>query len=254
MIELQNLSVGYGSDPVLQGVNLSFVPGTVTALLGPNGCGKSTLLKSIVGLSDVLAGGISIGNTSYVNLQPNQLAQQVAYLPQGRRVPDITVQRMVLHGRFPYLHYPRRYSKSDFDAAQAAMERVGIRSLAEEPLAKLSGGTRQKAYIAMALAQDTPTILLDEPTTYLDIGHQLGLLALCRDLAQQGKAVVLVLHDIAQALEYADRIAVLHGGTLAAQGSPHEILASGALTDAFGVTIYPVQTPGGRRYFCEKEG
>lgn len=253
MIELRDLSAGYGGETVIQSVELAFEPGKITVLLGPNGCGKSTLLKSIVGLSQVTGGQILVGGRSHTDVPSSELARHVAYLPQGRRVPDITVGRMVLHGRFPYLSYPRRYRREDYAAAQAAMEQVGIGSLGEQPLAKLSGGTRQKVYIAMALAQDTPTILLDEPTTYLDISHQLQLMALCRELADRGKAVVPVLHDLPLALEYADTLALLSRGRLIASGTPEEVFRSGALEEVFDVRLHAVDTPCGVRYFCENK-
>lgn len=250
MIELRNLSAGYGGKTVVSRVDLAFAPGKITVLLGPNGCGKSTLLKSIVGLSQVTGGDILADNLSYVNYKPSELARLVSYLPQGRQVPDITAERMVLHGRFPWLGYPRRYRERDYAVARDAMERVGIAELAAQPLAKLSGGTRQKVYIAMALAQDTPTILLDEPTTHLDIAYQLQLVKLCRELADSGKAVVLVLHDLPLALEHGDHIALLHGGRLVTQGTPEEVYRSGALEYAFGVRLHTINTESGTRYFC----
>lgn len=253
MIEIRNLTAGYGEKEVLHGVSLDLPLGQVTAILGPNGCGKSTLLKSVVGLADVTGGDILVDSGSYVNLTPAQLARHVAYLPQGRRLPEITVGRLVLHGRFPYLSYPRRYRPADHAMARAAMEQVGIAELADEPLRRLSGGTRQKAYIAMALAQDTPTILLDEPTTYLDIAHQLQLMELCRDLARRGKAVAMVVHDLPLALRYADRVAVLSRGTVLREGTPEEVYRSGALEQAFGVRVSRAETPAGVQYFCEKE-
>lgn len=250
MIELRNLSAGYGEKPVLTGIDLEFPPGTVTMLLGPNGSGKTTLLKAIVGLARVTGGEIRVDGKT--DLHQKELAQAVAYLPQSRQVPEITVENLVLHGRFPYLSYPRRYRPEDLTLARQAMDRVGIGALAGEMLPRLSGGTRQKAYIAMALAQDTPTILLDEPATYLDISHQLQLMSLCRELADRGKAVVLVMHDLALALEWADRIALLWGGGLLARGSVANVLASGKLEKAFGVKIHCVTTPRGKKYDFER--
>lgn len=248
MIELKNLSVGYGGEPVLRDVNLVFPRGQVTVLLGPNGCGKSTLLKSIPGLSDRLSGYILVGGRPIGDYSSRSLAQQVSYLPQSRRVPDMSVERLVLHGRFPYLSYPRRYSRKDHAIARAAMEQVGILEFARTPLTKLSGGTRQKACIAMALAQDTEGVLLDEPNTHLDIAHQLQLMTLCKDLARRGKAVVLVLHDLNLALTHADQAAVLFGGSLLARGTPEEVYKSGALERAFGVRVLRTETEDGMLY------
>ena len=253
MIEFQNLCAGYDRTPVLSGISLRIEPGTFTVILGPNGCGKSTLLKSLVGLSDVYAGQILLEGRPLSDFSGAETAKRIAYLPQSRRVPDITVQRLVLHGRFPHLRYPRKYRRQDFEIARAAMERVGIAQLADQSLARLSGGTRQKVYIAMALAQDTPVITLDEPTTYLDIGHQLQVMELCRELARQGKAVAAVLHDLDLAMQYGDRMALLDRGHLVDQGSPEELYRSGNLQRVFGVQMARVPTDHGPRYFCFPE-
>lgn len=255
MLELRGLAVGYGGQPVLRDVSLFFPRGQVTVLLGPNGCGKSTLLKAVPGLSERLSGDILVDGKSIGALSSRELASRVSYLPQSRSIPHMTVERLVLHGRFPYLSYPRRYSRRDRAIAREAMAQAGILEFAHTPLEKLSGGTRQKAYIAMALAQDTDTVLLDEPNTHLDIAHQLQLMALCRDLADRGKAVVLVLHDLNLALTCADRAAVLFEGRLLAQGTPEEVYGSGALERAFGVEVLRTETGHGMLYsFREKKG
>lgn len=239
MVEIRNLTAGYGGKPVLKDVSLTFPMGQVTAILGPNGCGKSTLLKAIVGLVPPTAGELRTE-------QP--LAQNVAYLPQTRRLPEMTAGRLVLHGRFPWLGYPRRYRAEDHAAAKQAMDRLGIGGFADTPLAELSGGTRQKAYIAMALAQNAPTILLDEPTSFLDIGHQLRFLELCRELAAEGRAVVIVLHDLPQALRYADRVVVMKDGEVLTVGAPSKVMSTGILDMVFGVHVLRV----GTHYVCEK--
>ena len=254
MIELRNTCVGYGGQPVLRDVNLTFPRGQVTVLLGPNGCGKSTLLKALPGLSERLGGEILVDGTSIGEYTPQELARRVSYLPQSRRVPDMTVERLVLHGRFPYLSYPRRYSRRDRSIARAAMEQMGVLEFAHTPLTKLSGGIRQKACIAMALAQNTDAVLLDEPNTHLDIAHQLQLMALCRELAERDKAVVLVLHDLNLALTHADQVAVLSGGGLLAWGSAEQVREGGALERAFGVRVLPTETEYGTLYsFWKKE-
>lgn len=241
MVELQHLSAGYGEKTILHDISITFPAGTVTAVAGPNGCGKSTLLKAIAGLIPPTSGEI---------LVEEPRARHIAYLPQSRRLPEMTAGRLVLHGRFPWLDWPRRYREEDYAAAKRAMERLGVAEYAGTPLSELSGGTRQKCYLAMALAQDAPTILLDEPTSFLDIAHQLQFLELCRELAAEGKAVVLVLHDLPLALEFADRIAVMDKGRLLSLGTPEEIMSTGVLQTTFGVRIFPVRTPLGTRYVC----
>lgn len=241
MLKLQHLTAGYGEKTVLRDITMEFPPGTVTAILGVNGCGKSTLLKAAAGLIPLQGGAVSVE-------EPR--ARSIAYLPQTRRLPELTAYRLVLHGRFPWLLWPRTYRKEDHAAAQAAMERLGIAQFADTPMAQLSGGTRQKCYLAMALAQEAPTILLDEPTSFLDPAHQLRLMELCRELAAEGRAVVPVLHDLPLALRFADRLAVLDGGRLIALGTPEELMSTNILQKTFGVQIFPVQTPLGKHYVC----
>jgi iron complex transport system ATP-binding protein len=182
-------------------------------------------------------------------LTAREVAQKAAYLAQARNTPNITGYRMVLHGRFPYLHYPRRYSKEDHQAVEAALRAVDAQDLAQRQLGTLSGGQRQKIYLAMALAQDTETIFLDEPTTYLDVGHQLEVMGVARDLADRGKAVVLVLHDLCLALRTGDRIGVCAQGRLQLLGTPENVYHSGILRKTFGVDLGRVETHQGTRYY-----
>lgn len=159
--------------------------------------------------------------------------------------------RMVLHGRFAYLKYPRRYRKKDYEIAKKALEWVGIEELADENVNRLSGGTQQRVYIAMALAQDTPTILLDEPTTYLDISHQLKMMDMAKLLADQGKSVVMVLHNLAQAFQTVDKIAVMSDGRIVNCTSSEEIYQSGVIDEILGIRFGRVKTETGWKYFCE---
>ena len=253
MIELRELSVGYGGKPVLRDVSMAFPPGQVTVLLGPNGCGKSTLVKTALGLLPRQAGEILYDGTDLKELTPRQTARKAAYLAQSREIPSITGRRMALHGRFPHLGYPRRYRAEDYAAADRALEWAGAGELADRPVGELSGGQRQKVYLAMALAQDTETVFMDEPTTYLDVRHQLEVMAVSRRLADMGRAVVLVLHDLSRALRGADRLAVLAGGSLRRLGTPEEIFQSGELDRAFGVTVRRVRTEDGWLYYCREQ-
>ena len=231
-------------------MTLTAAPGEVLALVGPNGCGKSTFLKALVGIVPP-EGEIRVDGKPVWELPGSLLARHLSYLPQGKSVPDITAGRLVLHGRFPYLHYPRRYSPGDIEKAREAMEKLDIASLWDTPVAALSGGMRQKVYIAMALAQGTGNLLLDEPTTYLDIAHQLRLLALTRELARGGKTVTMVLHDLPQALEYADRLAVMENGQLLDAGTPEAIFTRGSLSKSFGVTLNRFRAGDRWRYYCD---
>ena len=249
MIELKNLCAGYPGHEVLHGISLVFRPGEVLVLIGPNGCGKSTLLKAATGLLPRSGGQIMLDSMPLESYKPKQIAQRVAYLPQSRPVPDITARRMVLHGRFPYLSYPRRYRQEDYAAVDRALVWADASDLADIPVPQLSGGQRQKVYLAMALAQETQTILMDEPTTYLDVSHQLEVMAVARRLAGDGKAVVLVLHDLCMALQCADEVAVLSQGRVVQAGTPEQIYSGGALEWVMGVILRRVETENGWRYY-----
>ena len=224
MLEVKNLSVGYPGRTVLEDVSLAVRPGRVLVLLGPNGCGKSTLLRTLPGLLPPLGGEILLDGRSLGNYSPREAARKIAYLPQSWAVPSITARRMVLHGRFPYLSYPRRYRREDHEAVGRALAAADALDLVDRPLPELSGGQRQKVYLALALAQETETILMDEPTTYLDIRNQLETLALLRRLGE---------------------------GRLLALGGPEEIYRSGILERVMGVRLDRTAGPGGWRYFCE---
>lgn len=252
MLEIRNFSAGYEGKPVLQDISLSIPRGEVTVIVGPNGCGKSTLLKALAGILPA-TGSALLDGRELLTLDRRELARTVAFLPQNRPVPEITVKNLVLHGRFPYLSYPRRYRREDMMAAEAALERMGIGDLSNRMLSTLSGGQRQKAYIAMALAQDTDVVLMDEPNTFLDIGHQLQLMNEARSLAEEGKTVVMVLHDLSMALNCADSLAVFRDGRCVCQGRAEEVFQSGSLERAFDIQVQRIVTPDGwKYYFSEK--
>lgn len=251
MVELKHVCAAFSEREVLHDLSLTFQRGEVTVLLGPNGCGKSTLLRTVLGFVDRTVGEILLDGCPIEDFSPRKLAQQIAYLPQSRPVPNITARRMVLHGRFPYLGYPRRYRKEDHAAVTGAMEKADAADLADRALPQLSGGERQRVYLAMALAQSTEAILMDEPTTYLDVRHQLEVMDLARRLAGEGKAVVLVLHDLCLALRCADKVAVLHNGRLQAFGTPEAVYDSGVLQRVFDVTVHRARTGKGWRYYYD---
>ena len=249
MIELSHLSAGYQGRPVVEDVSFSFAPGKVTVLLGPNGCGKTTLLKTALGLLAPLGGRVLYDGAGLDTLTPAEAARKAAYMPQNRHVPRIEARRIALHGRFPYLSFPRQYRPEDYAAADAALEAAGAADLAGRMMDTLSGGQRQKVYLAMALAQQAPTILMDEPTTWLDPKHQLEVMATARRLAAEGRAVGLVSHELSLALRTADQVALLAGGKLAAFGTPEQVYQSGALEEAFGVKIGRSMAENGWHYY-----
>jgi len=237
MLELCGVSAGYGKKEVLHEVSVCFAPGKLTAVIGPNGSGKSTLLKTALGILSAARGEIRLNGANLSALDRAAIARQIAYLAQGKAIPDMTVEQMVLHGRFPHLRYPRRYSDRDREIAADAIRHMGLQDVAHMPLAALSGGMRQTAYIAMALVQQTEYILLDEPTTYLDIAHQIDLMRMLRDLIAQGKGVAAVMHDLPLALNFSDSLVVVGDGQVMLCGTPEEVFASGILERCFGVSL-----------------
>ena len=249
MLRVNDVCSAYEGKEVLHQVSLHLQPGKITVLVGPNGCGKSTLLKTMNGIVERTRGEIRINGKNIEAYRPGELAQQIAYLPQNRNVPDITVKRMVLHGRFPYLTYPRRYRRMDIKMAENAIRQMGMEAYADTNMQQLSGGMQQKVYIAMALAQDTPIIMMDEPTSFLDIVHQIQLMEIAKELSGQGKTVVLVLHDLSMALRTADQVIVLKNGEVRGSGTPEEIFESRILEEVFGLAVKRVQTEDGWQYY-----
>lgn len=237
MLELRDLCCGYRGAPILQNVSLEFPEGSITTLVGINGCGKSTLLKTAAGLLPPLSGQLLLDGRPISSFAPREFARRVAVLPQSREVPAITVEAFVAHGRFPWLGLMRKPGEKDRALCEAALEAAGIAALRHRELRTLSGGERQKAYLAMTIAQDTDYIFLDEPTTYLDIARQFEFLELVQTLHARGKTIVMVLHDLAQALQYSERVAVFSNGALIDCAAPEQIAASGVLEQAFSVKL-----------------
>ena len=237
MIELNIKSAGYEKKEILHNISLSFKKGKLTSIIGPNGCGKTTLLKTTLGIVGKIHGEITVDNEDIFKIKRKALAKRVAYLAQGKSVPDMTVGQMVMHGRFPHLNYPRRYTARDAEIANEAMKKVGISEFASYSMASLSSGMRQNAYIAMALAQSTDYILLDEPTTYLDISHQIALMNILRQLASEGKGIIAVMHDLPIAFTYSDEIVAINNGSIAARGTPDKILKTGIIEEIFNVEM-----------------
>lgn len=235
MVTVSALNVSYEDEEVLHDISASFQAGQITVIIGPNGCGKSTFLKTIMRLVPYSSGSVSVAGKDLDDFTSKELARQITYLPQSRNIPDITVNRLVMHGRFPYLGYPRNYTKQDRQLVAEALEDLGITHLASRKMEMLSGGQRQKVYLAMAIVQQTGVILMDEPTTYLDIKNQFEILDYARTLANQKKAVIMILHDFDEALQYADQIILMDKGTVRMSGDANEVLRSGAIEDVFGV-------------------
>lgn len=250
MIQTRQLSAGYLGKTILKNITLDFYPGEVLVLLGPNGSGKSTFLKAALGLLPISEGEVLYDGVDIRQMKRKEVAKKAALLSQSRNTPSIQAIRMVLHGRFPYLSYPRSYTAEDKKIAKESMEKTGTSAYETANVSELSGGQRQGIYLAMALAQDTSTVFMDEPTTYLDVKHQLQVMQTAKELAKAGKAVVLVLHDLPMALAGADKIAVFEQGELRACDTPEQIYAQGILDEVFEVKVRRVETEDGRQYYC----
>lgn len=246
MFELRHASVGYDGTPILRDISFTAQDGQITALVGTNGCGKTTLLKAIARQLPLLNGQILLQGRPIQSFDRKEFARAAAFMPQVRNIPEISVRGLVSHGRFPYLGLSRQMTIRDRAAVEQAMEAAGVAQWADRDLRELSGGERQRVYLAMALAQGGEAILLDEPTTYLDVSAQFELLELLRTLAGQGKTLLLVLHDLAQALQYSDWVAVVAEGGLRAFDSPANLFEQKILDQVFGVTL--CRAPEGTYY------
>lgn len=235
MIEFCHVTAGYHGLPVVRDVCLHIPGGGITALIGPNGCGKTTLLRAAVCQLPLQAGEILLDGRPVSGYGRRELARRVSFMPQVREVPSITVRGLVSHGRFPYLGLSRQMSRGDREAVERAMEDTAVACWADRNLRELSGGERQRVYLAMVLAQGTDAVFLDEPVTYLDLGSQFEVLELVRALNNRGKTIVMVLHDLGQALRYSNLVVLMDRGRLVLSAPPGEVFDSGKIDEVFGV-------------------
>lgn len=244
-LSTENLRLGYGQQVIIPELNLRVAGGKVTSIIGPNGCGKSTLLRALARLLPLQGGGIQLYGQALHALPGREVARRLAILPQGPTAPEgLSVEELVWFGRHPHQgRFPVR-REEDRTAVQWALDQTGMRIFAGRPLDALSGGQRQRAWIAMSLAQQTDILLLDEPTTYLDLSHQLEVLHLAQRLnREQGKTVVMVLHDLNQAVRYSDEIIAMKGGEVYAQGPAGGVLTHDLLADVFGLKAHLLPDP-----------
>ena len=238
---VKNLSFAYDSKQILQNLNICIPKGKVVTLMGPNGCGKSTLFQLLTKNLTPTTGDIYYGDTPITAFTLRDFAKKIAIVHQNNSAPnDMTVEQLVSYGRIPYTRMGRSISKEkDMQMVERAMKITGITSLRNRSIAAISGGQKQRVWIAMALAQGTKTLLLDEPTTYLDIRYQLQILKLVKMLNEHfGISIIMVLHDINQAIAYSDEIIALSAhGSIVAQGNPKEILTTDVLKQIYGIEL-----------------
>ncbi|WP_373695080.1 ABC transporter ATP-binding protein [Actinomycetospora aeridis] len=253
-MRVEGVRVGYGESIVVGGaagpdgsggLDLDVVDGTVTAVIGPNGCGKSTLLRTMARLLAPKHGHVLLDGRRLDAVPSREVATVLGVLPQDPTAPEgITVADLVARGRHPHQRWFRQWSTDDEEAVSEALEWTGMRDFADRTLDTLSGGQRQRVWISMALAQGTDVLLLDEPTTFLDLAHQVDVLDLVERLNQErGRTVVMVLHDLNLAARYAGRLVAMHHGEIAVAGTPHEVLTEDTVRDVFGLEARVIDDP-----------
>lgn len=238
------LVVGYGDRVVIEGVDVSIPEGSFTVIVGPNACGKSTLRKALARLIPASAGQVTLDGKAIHELPSKELARRLGLLPQSSLAPDgITVQDLVSRGRFPHQSLLSRWSREDERVVAEAMAATGVTDLRGRLLDELSGGQRQRVWVSMVLAQETPMLLLDEPTTFLDMAHQVELLDLIERLRGEGKTVVAVLHEINLAARYASHLIAMRDGRIVAEGSPSEVVTEELVGRVFDLPCRVILDP-----------
>ncbi|HEY8481044.1 MAG TPA: ABC transporter ATP-binding protein [Spirillospora sp.] len=244
-LSASGLSVGYGGGLVIEDLDLELPGGAFTVIVGPNACGKSTLLRTLARLLAPRGGAALIDGVAVHELPTRDLARRLGILPQSPVTPEgLSVADLVARGRHPHQRWFRQWSTSDTDAVEHALALTELGGLRDRPVDELSGGQRQRVWIAMTLAQDTDALLLDEPTTFLDLAHQVEILDLLRRLNRDGgRTVVAVLHDLNQACRYADHLVVMKSGRVVAQGRPDEVIDADRLAEVFGLGGVVVPCP-----------
>ena len=244
MLKIQNLSVSYASRRILHDISLNVQSGEVLALIGPNGAGKSTLIRAASGVIPY-TGHVRTNGDDFITLTPMQRAKYIATVPQAVSMPPAyTVWETVLLGRTPYLGFLGQPSQKDEEIARQALQRVSALQFADRRVGELSGGEQQRILLARALCQSTPILVLDEPTTHLDLQYQVSLLELIAELAHKDNLAVLVaLHDLNLAAHYADRIALMVAGEIKAQGKPEQVLLPDLIRDAYCLPVQVVKHP-----------
>ncbi|MDM7853133.1 ABC transporter ATP-binding protein [Pseudochrobactrum kiredjianiae] len=243
-LHADDVTLRYDERTISQGLTIAIPDASFTVIVGPNACGKSTLLRALSRLLKPAKGQVILDGQSIATLPPRETARRLGLLPQSSVAPDgITVADLVARGRYPHQSFLRQWSADDEQAVMQAMEATQISALANRQVSELSGGQRQRVWIALVLAQETPILLLDEPTTFLDIAHQIELLDLLADLNRQGRTIVAVLHDLNHACRYASHMIAMRDGAVAAEGRPEEIVSEQLIDTVFGLKSMIIADP-----------
>lgn len=251
-IQVRDITVAYEQSIVIPNLNLNIPEGKVTIVVGANGCGKSTMIKTVAGILRPKKGDILINGAKIRDQAPKEIARQMAVLPQSPQVPEgLLVKELAAYGRFPYQKPVGGLSKHDHQVIQWAMEATGIEELKDRRADSLSGGQRQRAWIAMALAQETEILILDEPTTYLDMSHQLEILTLLKELNEKnGTTIVMVIHEINHASRFADHIIGMKEGNMVFEGAPGKVITEQNLKTLYGIRAKLTMSGNGMYPVC----
>jgi iron complex transport system ATP-binding protein len=244
-LEARALTIAYDGAPVVKALDLVVPRARITAIVGANGSGKSTLLRALARIVAPRAGTVLLDGSDVESLPSKEIARRLAILPQGPQAPEgLTVEDLVARGRYPHQSLFRQWSTADADAVERALAATGIADVRARPVHELSGGQRQRAWIAMTLAQETDLLLLDEPTTFLDLAHQVEVLELLDLLVEEhGRTVVMVLHDLNQACRYADHLVAVRDGVIHAAGPPDGIVDARFVREVFGLDVHVGEDP-----------
>jgi len=241
---VRDLSLAYDDREVVRDLSLTVPPGEVTVIVGANACGKSTLLRGIARLLAPTTGAVLLDGRAVHEMPTKEVAEQLGILPQHPAAPGgITVADLVGRGRYPHQGWLRRWTRRDEEAVARALAWTGTEDLADRSVDELSGGQRQRVWIAMALAQETDVLLLDEPTTFLDLAHQVEVLDLLTDLNHRGATIVLVLHDLNLACRYADHVVAMRDGSVVAEGRPADVITAETVRAVYGLECQVVPDP-----------
>ncbi|WP_416985401.1 ABC transporter ATP-binding protein [Streptomyces sp. T028] len=244
----RGVTVGYGARTVIEDLDVAIPPGVITTIIGPNGCGKSTLLRTLARLLKPSGGTVVLDGEDIAGLRTRDVAKKLGLLPQAPVAPEgLTVSDLVARGRHPHQSWLRQWSSDDAGVVERALAMTGVSDLADRAVDTLSGGQRQRVWISMTLAQGTDLLLLDEPTTYLDLAHAIDVLDLVSDLQASGCTVVMVLHDLNLAARYSDHLVVMRSGSILARGHPRDVITAELLHEAFGLRAQVIDDPVGDR-------